>query len=186
VAGLLRRLGVATIDTDEVARDVVLPGSPALEEIRNRFGTDLIDARGSLQRDRLAEIVFRDSEARTRLEEILHPRIHAVWQAQVEQWRSAGHPFGAVIIPLLFEKDLASRFTLTLCVACSEGTQQRRLLDRGWEEDEIRDRLASQHSMRQKSELSHCVVWNESSLRVLQQQLQCVLKVDSTLCPGTG
>jgi dephospho-CoA kinase len=186
VAELLRQLRVPTVDTDVVAREIVRPGCPALEEIRREFGSGVLEPDGSLNRNALAQIVFRDAWARGKLEGILHPRIHAVWQAEVEQWRRQGHPLGAVIIPLLFEKDLASHFELTVCVACSPETQRRRLLDRGWPPDQVRERLASQLPMRDKVSRSDRVLWNDGTIATLAAQLQRVLHTVDRSCPVTG
>ncbi|MBI3192439.1 MAG: dephospho-CoA kinase, partial [Pedosphaera parvula] len=95
-ADLLARRGVPVIDTDAIARHVVEPGQPALQEIHAAFGPAAIAPDGTLQRGELARRVFTDPHARRQLEAILHPRIRAVWQAQVEAWRAAGRACGVV------------------------------------------------------------------------------------------
>src|ERR1700745_599585 len=100
---LLRERGIAVVDTDLIARQIVEPGQPALSEIKTLFGPDILGADGRLRRDELARRVFGDATARKNLESILHPRIRAIWQEQVEAWRKEGRPAGVVVIPLLFE-----------------------------------------------------------------------------------
>src|SRR5690606_19378974 len=92
VAELFRERGAVVIDADRIARQVVEPGQPALEEIRARFGPEFIDGSGALRRDRMAREVFSNPAARRQLEAILHPYIAAEMERQVEQ-----APPGAVV-----------------------------------------------------------------------------------------
>ncbi len=79
-----------------------------------------------------------------KLEAILHPRIRAAWLAQLETWRRENHPLAVVVIPLLFETRAESRFDKIVCVACSAAAQHERLRARGWNAEQIRQRLAAQ------------------------------------------
>ena len=101
VAQLLERRGVPVVDTDLLARKVVEPGQPALVAIQEMFGAAVIGPDGALRRDELARRVFASDISRRQLEAILHPRIRALWQAQVDQWRADGVRLGVVVIPLL-------------------------------------------------------------------------------------
>src|SRR5262245_50564697 len=87
-ASILARRGLSVIDTDELARELVRPGEPALIEISNAFGPGMIDGAGELCRGEVAKIVFNDPEKRKQLESILHPRIRERWVAQIEQLRA--------------------------------------------------------------------------------------------------
>src|SRR5271170_3530630 len=100
-AGFLRERGAKIVDTDEIARELVQPGKPALAEIQNAFGKKMISAGGRLRRDELAKIVFADSIARKKLEAILHPKIRGHWLAQIEKWRKENVALAIVVIPLL-------------------------------------------------------------------------------------
>src|SRR2546425_4383411 len=117
-ADLLRKRGLPVVDSDVIARHVVEPGEPALAEVQRLFGGEIVGTDGQLRRDELARRVFTDAEARRRLEGILHPRIRAVWQAQLESWRVEGRPAAIAVIPLLFETAGARHFDATICVAC--------------------------------------------------------------------
>src|ERR1051325_6698007 len=86
-AGFLLQRGARVVDTDELAREFVQPGRPALVEIQNTFGKQIVSVDGQLRRNELAKIVFADAAARKKLENILHPKIRARWQAQVEEWK---------------------------------------------------------------------------------------------------
>ena len=162
--------GENVIDTDALARDLVAPGQPALEEIRGEFGGEVVHSDGTLNRAALASVVFNDPKQRSRLESILHPRIRAAWLAQAREWRARGEKRGVVVIPLLFETGAEKEFGLTICVACSEGTQAVRLQERGWGEREIKNRLAAQRPAAEKMERADRVIWNESSVEICQAQ----------------
>ena len=174
-AQLLRERGISVVDTDALARELVEPGRPELEEIKNIFGAELISADGKLRRDELARRVFADSAARKRLEDVLHPRIRERWLAQLETWRSEGKPSAIVVIPLLFETKAESRFDATICVACSAETQRRRLLERGWTAEQIQQRIAAQLPVEKKMLLSDFVVWTEGSIELHAEQLHRIV-----------
>lgn len=146
-AEFLRACGVAVVDTDVLAREIVEPGGPALAEITALFGGGVIDASGALRRDRLAELVFADAAKRWQIEAILHPRIRYLWQQQIETWRLEKRPIAVVVIPLLYETDAAASFDRVICVACSARSQRGRLLARGWSPEQIDRRNQAQWSV---------------------------------------
>ena len=172
---LLAQHGLAVVDTDLIARQLTEPGQPALEEIAHRFGPQVLSADGQLNRVELARVVFADDGARADLEEILHPRIRATWEAEAESWRAAGRDCGAILIPLLFETGAAPRFDAVICIACTEASQLRRLHARGWTEDQIRQRLAAQWPLEKKIALSDFVVWTDTTLEAHAAQLERVV-----------
>jgi dephospho-CoA kinase len=171
-AGLLRDLGVQVVDTDAIAHQLVEPGQPALAEIQNHFGPDIINAHGELRRDELGRRVFADPSARTALEGILHPRIRQVWQSQVAAWNSEGIEVGVVVIPLLFETKAETAFDSTICVACTTATQLERLKPRGWSHDQIAQRIQAQWPVEKKMASASFVVWSEGEISVLTEQLR--------------
>jgi dephospho-CoA kinase len=171
----LAALGIPVVDTDRIARDVVQPGLPALAQIVAVFGRHILDDTGTLDRARLAEVVFSEPGARTQLEAILHPRIREEWRRQVSAWRGAGHPAAAVVIPLLFETDASSDFDEIACIACSESTQKQRLLDRGWTDQHLRGRLAAQWPIAEKIRRSSVVIWTEPPIEIHRRQLHRML-----------
>ena len=169
-AEILRARGIPVVDTDELARRFVQPGEPALAEIQNVFGRKIIAPDGHLRRDELARIVFSDPAAREKLEAIMHPRIRAAWLAQVETWRGENHPLAVVVIPLLFETKAEPCFDKIICVACSAVSQHERLRARGWNDEQIRQRLAAQWPVARKIERADFVVWTEGAVAIHQQQ----------------
>src|SRR5262245_11030778 len=174
-AGILARRGLSVIDTDELARELVRPGKPALAEISKVFGPGVIDGAGELRRGEVAKIVFNDPTKCKQLESILHPRIRELWVAQIEQLRVGNCRAAVVVIPLLFETDAAKYFTHIICVACSAATRRVRLAARGWTAPAIEQRIASQSPVEKKIAASHFVVWSEGSLDLHEQQVDRIL-----------
>jgi dephospho-CoA kinase len=193
-ATLLAQRGVTIVDTDLLARQLVERGQPALDEIRHAFGADVMAPDGSLRRDQLARRVFSDPLARKTLEDILHPRIRRLWQSQLTEWRAgaggmaraandpdrptsqhASTRFFCVVIPLLFETQADREVDATLCVACSSATQHQRLSSRGWNAEQINQRIKSQLPIEEKMARADYVVWNEGTLTALGAQLDRVL-----------
>ncbi|MGH7977628.1 MAG: dephospho-CoA kinase [Limisphaerales bacterium] len=175
-AELLRVRGAQVVDTDELARELVRPGQPALAEIKKEFGKSIISLAGELNRAELARIVFTDANARKKLEEILHPKIRERWLAQTENWRKENCKLAVVVIPLLFETQAESQFDKIICVACSANSQGERLHARGWTPEQIRQRIAAQMPVEQKIARSDFVVWTEGDLKNNEQQLDCILE----------
>ena len=175
-AQLLRARGVPVVDTDDLARQVVEPGQPALAEVQKLFGPGIVGPDGQLRREDLARVVFADPAARKRLEDILHPRIRVLWRAQLEAWRKESRPLAVVVIPLLFETSAETELDVTICVACSAATQQQRLLARGWSPKEIEQRLRAQWPIEVKIARSDYVIWTEAGLDVHGEQLDRILK----------
>ena len=173
-AQLLRARGLPVVDTDDLARQVVEPGEPALAEVRHAFGDEIVGPDGRLRRGELARRVFADPAALKTLEEILHPAIRARWRAQAADWRREGRPAAVVVIPLLFETGAEREFDATICLACSAATQRQRLLDRGWTLEQIEQRLRAQWSVERKIARADYVIWTEGSLEVHAAQLERV------------
>jgi len=174
-AAHFERMGLAVVDTDQLAREVVEPGQPALAEIRQTFGNGVIDADGTLRREELARVVFEDDAKRRQLEAILHPRIRQRWLARAQAWRAEKRSMGVVVIPLLFETSAATEFDCILCVACSAASQRQRLQARGWTTEQIEQRVAAQWPVQKKMDLAHHVIWTEPGVDVHAAQLEQVM-----------
>lgn len=172
---ILSEHAVPFADTDMLARRVVEPGQPALEEIKQVFGNDVIAADGQLRRDELARIAFSDPGARHKLESLTHPRIRELWKEQVDLWRAQQKAIGIVVIPLLFEIGAEKEFDAAICVACSSATQRKRLNQRGWTPEQITQRIAAQLPIDKKIAKADFVVWSEGSLDVLAAQLNLII-----------
>lgn len=170
VADMFAELGATIIDTDVIAREVVEPGQPALAEIREAFGDNVIAADGALDRGAMREIIFNDNEARKRLEAILHPRIR---EAALAQAASAGGDYQVIVVPLLLESPLKEFVDRILVVDCAEEVQVARLMARDTEsEARARRMLAAQSSRDARLAVADDVVVNDGDLGETLEQVQ--------------
>ena len=169
-AGFFLELGACVVDTDQLARQLVQLGQPALVEIQNKFGENIVSSSGELRRDELARTIFAYAEARKKLEDILHPLIRESWLAQIEIWRKENRRLAIVVIPLLFETQAETYFDTLICAACSSVEQHERLQARGWNDEQIRQRIMAQLPAETKMTRSDYVLWTEGSLASHQQQ----------------
>jgi len=176
VSQMLSDSGCGVVDTDLLARQIVEPGTPALAEIAAAFGAGMCDSSGRLRRAEMARLIFADTEARRRLEGILHPRIRESWQRQVDLWRSDGHAAAVVVIPLLFETGAAGEFEAILCTACKPESQRERCLARGWTPEETQARLEAQWPIELKIARSDFLIWSEGDLSITREQVSRVLR----------
>lgn len=153
VSNHLATLGAAIVDTDELAREVVLPGEPALAEIVAAFGSEVLRPDGTLDRAKLGQIVFRDDAKRARLNAMTHPRIRERMLARVGELRGAVAPPPAVVlvVPLLFENGLEALVEESWLVAVPEDVQRARLMGRdGFDAAEADRRIAAQMPLAEK------------------------------------
>lgn len=137
VAALFANVGVPVLDTDQIARDVVEPGSPVLKQLASEFGPDILKPSGELDRPRLRERVFGNPTERQRLEAIMHPAIRAELARRSDV---AGGVYQIHVIPLLVETGRAADYDRVLVVDCPESLQVARLMER----DDIDETLALQ------------------------------------------
>ena len=169
VADLFAELGVPVIDTDIIAREVVAPGQPALEEIRERFGDDMIDTAGTLNRAAMRQAIFSDDRARLDLEAILHPKIGAETRRQAD---AAGGDYQLIVVPLLVSSALRKFVDRVLVVDCHEDTQVQRLLQRDAETPEQARRiLAAQATREERLAIADDVINNDHSMQHVQDQV---------------
>ena len=169
VANLFVELGVPIIDTDVIAREVVEPGQPAIEEIRARFGDAVITKSGSLNRAAMRKLVFLDDKARADLEAILHPRIGVEARRQSEALNGS---YQIIAVPLLVNSALLQFVDRVLVVDCQEEKQIERLLKRdSGTLEEARRILASQSSRDERLAIADDVIRNDSDLGYLKKQV---------------
>ena len=161
VADEFRQLGVPVIDTDEIARELVLPGSEALREITRTFGREVLHDDGTLDRAKLRNIVFSDGTMRHALETILHPRIRAEVGRRVAALTA---PYCVVVIPLLLESGSDYHLNRVLVVNAPVETRVERLMrDRGLSRSEIADIMAVQATDDQRQSVADDFIENNGS-----------------------
>ena len=170
VADMFAAFGVPIIDTDVIARQIVAPGQPALEEIRSRFGEQVLTADGELDRVAMRQLVFSDEHMRHRLEAILHPRIRA---ETVRQAFAADGDYQIIVVPLLAESPFRHFVDRVLVVDCHEDAQMRRLLARDTENTrQARRILKAQASRAERLAIADDVIDNDGSLDNTRLQVE--------------
>lgn len=170
----LAALGAVVVDADLIAREVVEPGSPGLAQVVAEFGPDVLAADGTLDRDRLAALVFGDEANRRRLNAIVHPLIGA---RMIELTVAAGErdPHAVVVndVPLLVEGGLSDRYDVVVVVDVDPETQLRRLVERrGMAEADARARMAVQATREQRLAVADFVVDNTGDLAGLDDRVR--------------
>lgn len=164
------------IDADVIAREVVAPGTPGLQQIIDEFGESVLGDDGSLDRDRMAAVVFADDNARQRLNAIVHPLVGA---AMVQRTVRAGEhdPHAIVVndVPLLAEGGLRDRYDVVVVVDVDPDTQLRRLVEiRGMSADDARARIAVQATREARLAIADLVIDNNGDLAELDARVRQV------------
>jgi dephospho-CoA kinase len=167
-ARLFERRGYRRLDSDQIVREQVLVEPGIVATLRQRYGREVLDAAGAADRAELARRVFADDAERLWLEELVHPRVFAIWR---EEFARAPQARWVVEVPLLFEKSLANWFDFTVCVALAPEQQLARLEHRGFSRALAGQRISKQLPLARKIELSDFVLWNEGSPAFLEAQV---------------
>lgn len=167
---LLAQHGAVIVDADQVAREVVEPGTPGLAAVVAEFGEEVLAPDGRLDRERLGRIVFADEERRRALNAVLHPRV-----AERSAALQAAAPSGAIVVhdvPLLAENGLQDAYDLVVVVDASPGTQLERLVRlRGMTAEDARARMAAQADRAQRLAVADVVLDNDGTLPQLRRQV---------------
>ena len=175
-AALLRARGVPVVDADALARAAVAPGTPALAEVARTFGPEAIAEDGTLDRRRMAALVFADPEARRRLEAITHPAVRRLVQEETARLAAGGHDLAFYDVPLLFEVGLERDLDSVVVVHAPRSVQQERLARRdGLGPAEADARLAAQMDVEEKAARADFVVENAGSREALGEKADRLL-----------
>jgi dephospho-CoA kinase len=162
-------LGVPIVDTDVIAREVVEPGQPALKEILEHFGKELLSANGLLDRDTLRNIVFKDPEARRKLEGITHPQIR---KRTFELAREANFPYCIIVVPLLVESGYKELVDRVLVVVADRAKRTGWVRNRsGLSTTEIDTIIDSQVDDEDRIAIADDVLLNDSDLPALRKKV---------------
>jgi dephospho-CoA kinase len=169
VAKLLASYGAETIDADQVARDVVLPGSVGLQAVVNEFGAEVLSDSGELDRDLLGQIVFKEPEKRKALEQILHPLIK---KRTTELLAASKSSVVVYAVPLLVEANVDYPFDMILTVEAGVENQVERIVrSRGLSEADALRRIDAQASTAERSERADFVIDSSGTHAQLEQQI---------------
>ena len=170
VSALLAERGAVVVDADQIAREVVEPGTSGLAAVTEAFGPGIVTAEGALDRAALAGVVFADPEARARLDGIVHPLVRRRTAELV-----AAAPADAVVVndvPLLVESGQASSYDLVVVVEADPETRVARLVRRGLTEEDARARIAAQATDEQRRAVADVLLDNSRSTEELAEQVE--------------
>lgn len=184
VARRFRDRGLPIIDADELAREAVAKGSPGLADVVQRFGAEVLDPGGNLDRKKLAARVFADDEARHALNAITHPRVAELSAAQVSALDARGEPLACYEVPLLFETGLETVLSPVVVVAARLDVQVARAIDRdGGSADDVVARVRAQMPLDEKVRRATFVIDNSGALDATLVRADEVLDV---ICRDLG
>jgi dephospho-CoA kinase len=180
VARLLADLGAVVVDADTIVHELQATGTPLLAEIAGAFGREILAADGSLDREALGAIVFRDAAARKKLSDLVHPRVGAEMARRTAAARDSGAKLIVLDIPLLFEGRAAGTgsaarlgFDATVLVYVPEEIQIERQMARdGCDRAEAQRRVAAQMPIDEKKRLADHVIDNSGSAEETERQVR--------------
>lgn len=191
VARLFEERGAVVIDADAIVHELQAPGSPALQEIEAVFGSEVIDGDGALDREKLGAIVFRDADARRKLNAIIHPRVGVEMTRRVAAARAADAPLVLLEIQLLLESrgraaDPLGIEAVVVVYAPEETMIERQIARNGYGRDEAVRRLQAQMPIEEKRALADFVIDNSGDLAETERQVDAVMKQLLGSPSGTG
>jgi dephospho-CoA kinase len=175
VAGFFAARGLPIIDADLLAREAVLPGTPTLARIAARFGAEMLDGNGGLERARLAERVFHDEAARTALNQLVHPEVARLFQERRRALEASGEPLACYDVPLLFERGLQTGLRPVVVVSVSREIQIERAIARGLSPEQAEARVAAQMPLEEKAARADFVIDNGGSRDETKSRADAVL-----------
>ena len=165
-------LGIDVVDADLASREAVLPGSKALDQIQKKFGNEILLEDQSLNRARLREIIFDNSEDKTWLEQLLHPEIRHIIQSKLE---NSSSEYVILVSPLLFETDQHEFCNTTILIDSSLNSQISRTSKRdSVSEDSVKKIISAQMSRDDKLKIAEIVINNDDSLEQLESNVKKV------------
>lgn len=173
VANMLTELGAFVIDADLVAREIVRHGCPAWHDIVFWFGRDVLRPDGEIDRARLGQIVFRDEQARLKLNQFTHPRVIARIDSILAELAERGHAEPVVLdVPLLIESGMTGSVDEVWLVVAHPDVQLERLMSRNQlDRDDALSRIAAQMPLEQKRKFADHVIDNSGSTQETRQQV---------------
>ena len=177
VARIFADLGATVIDADDLAREAVVPGSPALEAIASRWGKRVLSSDGSLNRGALRSIIFSSETERQALNAIVHPEIKRLRDVLIDEARARGDAVVVSAIPLLFEVGLEKEYDRVILVDAPEDVRRARLMHRrGLNAADAQRMMDAQMPASAKRSRAHVVIENKKDLKALRRAVERVWK----------
>ena len=172
VSQILRESGAFIVDADKLSREITQPGKPAWREIIEKFGQDLVQDNGEINRKRLGQLVFANKQARAELEQITHPRIEAATIAAISAATAGGFDVIVLDAPLLIEAGWHTKVDAVWIVYVDEQTQLTRLMSRdNSSEQAARSRINAQLALTEKLKYADVVIDNNNTIETTQKNV---------------
>jgi dephospho-CoA kinase len=171
VAGMLAERGAVVIDADDLARKAVDPGTPGFDAVLETFGADVVSKDGSLDRGRLAELVFKAEEARRKLEAIVHPEVRRLFVEESGKYQGTDRVL-VYAVPLLVESGLQGMVDVVVVVTAERGARLARLAAaREMSADDAKGRMDAQLPDEEREAAADVVIKNDGSMEDLERQV---------------
>ena len=170
VSEIFEGLGVQVVDADVASSQPVMKWQPTLKKIAEKFGSNILNSEGELDRRKLREIIFKESSAKDWLENLLHPLIH---QILIDDLATASSKYAILVSPLLFETNQKDLCLKTIVVDTSEDNQIDRTTKRdNVEASQIKSIIDSQIDRKSRNELADIIISNDGSLKELEEKVK--------------
>ena len=177
VSRMFREAGIPVICADDLAHEVVKPGSAGLYEIQRTFGDEFVDSAGNLNRVAMARLVFQDKDKRKTLESIIHPRVAEEQRRLLQEFAAQGHKIAIVDVPLLYESGLEDSVDMVIVAYVPPEIQIERLIARdNLSHEEAWSRLEAQMSIDEKKSLASRVIDNTGAVEFTRKQVLEIIK----------
>ena len=172
ISSILKAVGWPVIDADLIARQIVMPDSKGLEQIVNRFGPQMLNSDGTLDRKKLGKTVFDDPKKLSDLDKIEHPLIQEAIDSQLDEFKKQHLPVVVLDVPLLFETGMDEECDLTVLAVVDQATQLKRLMKRDQisKMDAVK-RISSQMSLKEKMQRADVIIDNNGTLEQTRSQV---------------
>lgn len=172
ISSILKAVGWPVIDADLIARQIVMPGSKGLEQIVNRFGLQMLNSDGTLDRKKLGKTVFDDPKKLSDLDKIEHPLIQEAIDSQLDEFKKQHLPVVVLDVPLLFETGMDEECDLTVLAVVDQATQLKRLMKRDQisKMDAVK-KISSQMSLKEKMQRADVIIDNNGTLEQTRSQV---------------
>lgn len=188
VASMFKELGAYIIDADQISREIMKPGTEVYQKVVSIFGKQIILEDQSIDRKKLADLVFGDREMISKLNECTHPAIFMTIDKTIENIRTK-NPEALIIVDaaLLVETGTYKKFDILIVVYADEATQVERLMKRdGLTREEALKRIASQMPIREKISFADFVIYNQKDLETTKKQVRGIFKILKACASSSG
>jgi len=176
VSKILKRYDGYLISADDIAHRIILPKKKAYKKIVKQFGKEILNKNLTINRKKLADIIFKKKKLRKILENITHPEIIKTIKKEIKKAKK-GKKYKFIILeaPLLFEAKISNLADLIIVVACSKKTQIKRLIKKGFSKQSAENRISSQIPLSKKIKQADIVIYNEKNLKLLRKNVKKIL-----------